>query len=566
VPGGNVPGPPRAVRTTPGNGELTVRWQAPATTGGRAILGYRLLRDGKVVARIAPVERSVVDGPLTNGMAYRYRVVAVNSRGTARSGEVVGRPVGPRTGAPQINWVRSIGNGNLTAVAPAPGGGMYAGGRLARLFGTAPVPFGADRPDGRTVPGQSSGFVARFSPTGGIAWLRTIIGPSVEHVTAVEAGADGSVYATGRIEADATFSGGGRRVTVDGPALFVARYAADGDLLWARRGSPEGYGTDLAVGAGGEITVVGVRDRDPNPSYLSDDDLDVYPDVLDEDGLVVRFDAAGHRRWSLAGTSSGGGAGPTAVVALPGGRAVVAALHDGVVDWGSVTVGDPGWIGSDLLELSASGQVVRSTSSREIVTMDLARRADGSLVLGGRYRGDATVGTGPDPMELPPIADELGGGFVAVVDPQLHGRWGQGFAGGRVRTVTSAPGGDVVVAGGYRDEVTITGTDRSVELEALLGAPGDSWDHDVYLARFRGDGRVRWATDAGGGGRDTPTQVRVATTGHLLLSGTCGGGWARFGEPGHQRDVGRTGPRQCHGAPPPFVESWVARFGGGAGS
>ncbi|MFC6286401.1 peroxidase family protein [Nocardioides sp. GCM10027113] len=80
-----LPGAPTIGTATAGNQSATVTWTAPAD-GGSALTEYRVqVRRGTNVVRtvlgVSPAATSTVVGGLTNGVAYNFRVRAVNSVG-----------------------------------------------------------------------------------------------------------------------------------------------------------------------------------------------------------------------------------------------------------------------------------------------------------------------------------------------------------------------------------------------------------------------------------------------------------------------------------------------------
>lgn len=93
----DVPGAPRDVVLTPGDGRATVSWRAPASDGGTVVTAYRVSRipaTGPDVV-VAGDQRGVTLEPLPNGEEVRVTVAAVNQVGAGpESG-----PAGPVTPA-----------------------------------------------------------------------------------------------------------------------------------------------------------------------------------------------------------------------------------------------------------------------------------------------------------------------------------------------------------------------------------------------------------------------------------------------------------------------------------
>ena len=103
-----APGAPPGLIATPGDGQVTLSWTAPASTGGADITRYEYEQDGSGTWTSTGVTATshTVTG-LTNGQAYTFRVRAVNSVGpgeaSAASPSVTptSSPVEPPHGYPQ---------------------------------------------------------------------------------------------------------------------------------------------------------------------------------------------------------------------------------------------------------------------------------------------------------------------------------------------------------------------------------------------------------------------------------------------------------------------------------
>ena len=145
------PGPPTGLTATPGRGQVTLSWTAPASAGGAGISGYLVYQGTSPGGEAGtPVNGSPVSATsytlagLTNGTTYYFKVAAVNDakRQGNDSGEASATPVSASASASATtSTVKGSGTG-AGGAAGAPGGptGLTATAGNARvsLSWTAP--------------------------------------------------------------------------------------------------------------------------------------------------------------------------------------------------------------------------------------------------------------------------------------------------------------------------------------------------------------------------------------------------------------------------------------------
>ena len=126
-----VPSAPRSLTATTGPGRVTLRWIAPASSGGAAITDYVIQRSPNGTTAWVTINDGVrattgyVVTGLTNGTRYYFRVLAKNTAGTGPSSNVVNAiprtvPSAPRTLTATPN--NMSGQMRLTWLAPASNG------------------------------------------------------------------------------------------------------------------------------------------------------------------------------------------------------------------------------------------------------------------------------------------------------------------------------------------------------------------------------------------------------------------------------------------------------------
>ena len=127
-PPATLPGAPRNLQASPGDGQVALTWQAPSDDGGSPILLYTIYRgtiSGEESFLITvPVVTTYTDATVTNGVTYYYQVSATNAIGEGPwSSEVSATPATP-PGAPQgLSATPGDATVSLTWSPPSSNGG-----------------------------------------------------------------------------------------------------------------------------------------------------------------------------------------------------------------------------------------------------------------------------------------------------------------------------------------------------------------------------------------------------------------------------------------------------------
>ncbi|MDB6066976.1 MAG: hypothetical protein JWR26_3184 [Pedosphaera sp.] len=184
----------------------------------------------------------------------------------------------------------TAGKGNSLALDAA--GNSYITG----TFGPGAL-FG-----GSTTLSNNSGsqdiFVAKYDTAGNLLWARSAGSTADDSGYGVAVDGAGNCYITGFLGGAASFTNG---VTLPAGGLFLAKYDAGGNLLWAQRaeGSPLTSGHSIALDGMTNVYVTGTMS---GVNYFGTNTVTGATDAV-----VAKYDSAGNAIWGVTtgnGTSS----------------------------------------------------------------------------------------------------------------------------------------------------------------------------------------------------------------------------------------------------------------------
>ncbi|HME55274.1 MAG TPA: PQQ-binding-like beta-propeller repeat protein [Candidatus Lokiarchaeia archaeon] len=119
----SVPGQPRALLATGGNGQVTLSWQPPLDNGGAAITNYMIYRGASAGSEAGYITvgniTSAMDTNVVNGQIYYYTVSAVSAAGEgSQTTETFAIPA--TVPSIPLNLISTGGNGQVTLTWQSP--------------------------------------------------------------------------------------------------------------------------------------------------------------------------------------------------------------------------------------------------------------------------------------------------------------------------------------------------------------------------------------------------------------------------------------------------------------
>ncbi len=427
-------------------------------------------------------------------------------------------------------WAKSAGGSGydygVGAAAVADGGAVVVG-----TSGVYPVTFGVGEANETTLPAGGAVFTARFAPDGLLVWVVVARGTTgSREASGISALPDGSVAVAGRFSGTLTFGAGEPHETTlasQGYAVFAARYAPDGDILWAKAPATSASkshdalgvagasdGSLLLTGYFGSVGTFGLNEANET-SLTSAGNVDVF---------VARLKPVNHRMLEVRpeglGLAVAGGGTAYGLSALADGSVLVSGQFTGTATLGGTTFTSSSGE-AFVARYAPDGSIQWASASDSDSTGGLALATsvaaglNGSAVVTGVFTGTTIFGLG----ESSETALTSAGGrdvFVAAYAPDGELRWAKSAGGvaddGGVEVVAFPDGGTVLV-GSFEDTATFGAGDAT---ETSLTSAGSE---DVFLARYAADGTLVWARRAGGTSAESAVAVAVDPGGSALVAG-----------------------------------------------
>jgi hypothetical protein len=326
--------------------------------------------------------------------------------------------------------------------------------------------FGADELNQTvlTSAGNHDIFVAKYAPDGSLVWATQAGGENSDLGSGLALDTAGNSVVTGTFSGKATFGAGESNESVltsaGGNELFIAKYAADGSLIWAKQtggtGGVRNFG--IVVDATGNIVVTGSF---WGKATFGAGELNqtVLTSLGGEDIFVAKYKLNGSLIWvaQAGGANSEGGNGIAVDVA---GNSVVAGYFLGNATFG------PGEPNETVLK------------DRGIFVAKYA--SNGSLIWAIQaYSGSGGINVNPR------------GNFIAIDSI-----------------------GNILLTGSFSDSATF-GTGETNK--TVLTSAGS---RDIFAAKYTPDGSHDWAIRAGGVNYDAGYGIAVDTAGNSIVTGS----------------------------------------------
>jgi hypothetical protein len=303
-------------------------------------------------------------------------------------------------------------------------------------------------------------FLAKYSATGDLVWVKSFGGEGNELVTDIDVDATGNIYITGTFTSDIFDLGNGNQlnnssVWID---IYIAKLNSSGTVIWAKSagGKDFDYSTGLAVDATGNVYLTGYYSSDTLTFNKSPLEQIITPAGFTFDVFLAKYNSSGAFQW----------------------------------------VKNAGNEGDD----EALGVAVDNS---------------GNPIITGYFMSTAiTFGTMLRTNEN--MNQDM---FLVKYDPSGTATWAKvitGFWNETGNALTTDASGNIYVCGEYSSD--------NVEIGSVTltnSNPGQA-SEDIYAAKFNSAGTALWAKTAEGLNAEYAKDISVDATGNVYVTGSFG--------------------------------------------
>lgn len=360
-----------------------------------------------------------------------------------------------------------------------------------------------------TSNGSSDVFIAKYDASGNLIWAKNVGGKGYDSGLSIVTDSAGNCYVTGSFEDTVSFDN--VVLTSTGASdMFVAKYNASGSLLWAKSAGSYALdgGTCITADRAGNSYVAGFYNGNFTFGTTSLVNLGY------EDFFIAKYDPAGSLLW-VQGVGGAGLDWPTGITTDKNDLVYLTGWYNSAsLTFGGKTINNTGQNDLFVVRFDPSGNVQwakHATGAGSELSLGIAVDSSSNSYITGYFTGN-NLGFGTT------ILNSAGGEdiFIAKYDPAGNALWAK-RAGGQDRDMGYAIATD---AGGY-SYMTGLFVSSNASFGNTVLQNTTSWPmSDLFVAKYDPSGNISLAKSAGDAGMDVGNSIGLDALGNCYLTGT----------------------------------------------
>jgi len=154
---------------------------------------------------------------------------------------------------------------------------------------------------------NSDVFVAKYDASGNVLWAKSAGGNSIDTGSSISTDINGNVYVTGSFSSSSVTFGNITLTNAGNHDIFIVKYDASGNVLWAKSadGTSDDRGLAVSTDAGGNVYVTGYFNSSSITFGTATLTIGGAWSGANRDVFIVKYDASGNMLWARRAGGNG---------------------------------------------------------------------------------------------------------------------------------------------------------------------------------------------------------------------------------------------------------------------
>ena len=365
-----------------------------------------------------------------------------------------------------------------------------------------------------------NGFIAKVNSSGEVLWLQMIGGDFWTEINACATDGSGNVYVTGQNQSTNAVFGTNVFSNPSAPQFFLAKFDAQGNLLWVRQAADSadgwgGYGTGLIVAGDGTVRVAGTFMA---PTLVFGTNVITSANATNYlfNDFVVSYSASGDALWAKGIEQAIAGQAIPAVGVDSQGNTYLSDRFYGYADFGGIRLPTSAGTNTSSMYLASYDQTGNLSWAREVVSSPafidcggMAVDPQGNCHIVATYYVTNLV---CETQTLPLIPGPNGNTFAAKYDNTGNLIWANAMSGSSYYSGTNY---------NYARNVALDGAGNCY---AVVNSANGGGVGAIVAIKFAANGNLLWARPLASEASPMISFGSVDSRGSLFLIGAVLGG------------------------------------------
>lgn len=403
------------------------------------------------------------------------------------------------------DWIWAKGAGGTRddagyAVAVDSSGNIY----MAGVFTSPSITFGSTI---LTLAGYGNVFLAKYDDNGNPLWAKSAVGSVFDMAFSLAVDISGNSYVTGYFKSPTIAFDTIILTNTGNDDLFLAKYDAGGNVLWAKNAAGTGndFVHNVALDESGNVYLAGFYE---SPTLTID--TITLTNMGANDIFLAKYNSNGNVLWAKSYGGMGDDEANSCATDVSGNIYLTGYFESPTLTVDTCTLTNAGYSNIFLVKYNPNGEVLWAKSEGGTmvdVANSIAADISGKTYLAG-YFYSSTITFGSTTLMNRGDKDI----FLASFDTNGNALWARSAGGTDLDEVFSVAvdvSGNSYLAGYFLSSLI------HFDSTALMNSGGS----DIFLADYSNNGNLRWAKRAGGPSYESAFSVAVNASGNAYMTG-----------------------------------------------